>query len=101
MRAPQRGAENFLQRRYLHAQVARSKNHGLVKVLHFVARSKCATPMQLSRHTPRAGVQKPLMANIGRVHSTCARHSPRALRNKGSVLRSSADESGCLLPGNK
>jgi len=40
------------------------------------------------------------MATFQRVHSICARHSPRALRNKGSVLRSSADESGYLLPGN-
>jgi len=56
--------------------------------------------MHVSRHTPIAGVRKPLMANCQRVHSICARQSPRALRNKGSDLRSSADESGCLLPGN-
>jgi hypothetical protein len=41
---------------------------------------------------------KTLMADFRRVHSIHARHSPRAIRNKGSALRSSADENGCLLP---
>src|SRR6185312_8407789 len=69
-----------------------------VKALRSRRRNKNATPMQLSRHSLNAAVQKPLMAYFGRVHSIRARHSPRAFRNKGSVLRSSADEIGCLLP---
>jgi hypothetical protein len=65
--------------------------------LRFEAPQQKRNTDRASRHTLDGGLRKPLMTIIGRVHSTGARHSPRAIRNKAQARRSSADGTGFLL----